>query len=244
MFDENEEEVWKDIQGYEGRYQVSSLGRVKSYTRAKNPEGIVLKFSEVDGYNRVGITDSSGYRRHFLAHRLVAMAFIPNINNKPQVNHIDSNRKNNNVKNLEWVTNRENSIHSWEYGGREMSEEHKSKVSKTRIEKGLSKGKNNPMYGKEFSEEHRKKISKTLSDGRLKGRNNPNYGNRKSIVSISVEVKFLNGEVKVYTSIREAGEATGMDNSSLSKRLKKNNGVYVSKSGIIYRRIKKETYNE
>ena len=238
------EEIWMDIKGYENRYQISNFGRVKSFIGTKSQNGMILRFSEVDGYNRVSLVDEEGKRKHFLAHRLVAIMFIPNTNNKPQVNHIDSNRKNNSVKNLEWVTNRENSEHSWEYGGREITQEHKNKISETRIRKNLSKGENNPMYGKNFTNEHKEKISKTLSDGRLKGKNNPNYGNRQSKKSISIEVVFPNGLVKICTSIREASDITNIDNSGLSKGLRKNNGEYMNKAGIIYRIIKKEDGNE
>lgn len=92
------EEIWKDIEGYEGLYQVSNMGRVKSL---KND--IILKPYILRGYEKV-LLYKNKKRKHFQIHRLVAMAFIPNPDNKPQVNHKDENKTNNCVDNLEWCT--------------------------------------------------------------------------------------------------------------------------------------------
>lgn len=236
----NTKEVWKDIEGFEGRYQVSNFGRVKSFVGTSNISGMFLKFSEVDGYSRVHLTDSNGKRRGFLVHRLVGTAFIPNTQDKPEINHIDSNRKNNFYENLEWVTSQENSVHSWKYGGRVMTEEHKKKISKTRIENGVSKGENNPMYGKKFSEEHRQKISDALK-GKHKGKNNPMYGKRGRGTSIGVATILPNGDRREYLSISEASDMTGIDNSYLTKMLKKNkNGFFSERTGITYYRIEEK----
>lgn len=113
-------EIWKDIKGYEGFYQVSNLGRVKSLDRVvitrsgrkkTIAQRILVNKRDTNGYLSVMLC-KSGEVVQMRVHRLVACAFIENPNNLRCVNHKDANRKNNVVENLEWVTHRENTIHS------------------------------------------------------------------------------------------------------------------------------------
>lgn len=93
---------WKKIKGFEN-YEVSDEGKVRNITT-----GFVLKQEDNRGYLRV-VLYINGKKTHKKIHRLVAEAFIPNPDNKPQVNHRDEDKKNNSVRNLEWVTAKENS---------------------------------------------------------------------------------------------------------------------------------------
>lgn len=98
-------EEWRDIKGYEGLYQVSNFGKVRS-----DKGNLKAQFKNRQGYFRVQLYKNNK-GKHFSVHRLVALAFIPNAENKPQVNHIDENKENNIFTNLEWVTQSENHNH-------------------------------------------------------------------------------------------------------------------------------------
>lgn len=95
-------EIWKDIEGYEGSYQVSNLGRVKTLGRRRVRESI-MKTEIYKGYDRISLSKNNK-SKHYFVHRLVAAAFISNPNNLPCVNHKDENPSNNNANNLEWCT--------------------------------------------------------------------------------------------------------------------------------------------
>lgn len=95
-------EEWRMIPGYEGLYMVSSIGRVKNCRTGK-----IMKPFEYKGYLQISLT-KNGIRKTYRVHRLVAMAFIPNPNNLPEVNHKDEDGSNNCVDNLEWCTRKYN----------------------------------------------------------------------------------------------------------------------------------------
>lgn len=112
-------EVWKDIQGYEGLYQVSNLGNVKSlnYRRSVGNEKFLAQKENNDG--RLWVTlYKNGKSKPMLVHRLVGTAFIPNPECLPQINHKDENPKNNNASNLEWCTHQYNINYYVERHGR------------------------------------------------------------------------------------------------------------------------------
>ena len=102
------EEIWKDIEGYEGLYQISSLGNVKSlnYRNQGFAKNIVPKINN-SGRLWVELYKNSA-KKQYLIHRLVGIAFIPNPENLPQINHKDEDPRNNSVENLEWCTGRYN----------------------------------------------------------------------------------------------------------------------------------------
>lgn len=113
------EEIWVDIKGFEGLYQISSYGRIKSYDRyIRNGFNTYIKKGKIrknqfsnNGYYII-IFNINTKMYQYLIHRLVASNFIPNENNYSQVNHKDGNKLNNNVENLEWITPSNNIIHS------------------------------------------------------------------------------------------------------------------------------------
>ena len=139
-------EIWENIRGYEGLYQVSNYGRIKSLH--KNGK-IINGYIDGKGYMHVALS-KNGKKKWFRIHRLVAQAFIPNHDNLPIINHKDENKLNNRVDNLEWCTTKYNNC----YG--------------TRV-KRVSKA----MKGRKFTEEHKAKLKDNHSDFRRD--KNPNH---------------------------------------------------------------------
>ena len=122
-------EIWKDIEGYEGLYQISNLGNVRSLDRVRkqfNHNGIAkIKYKgrtlkkqlqKQTGYNTVTLYDNSRKGKIKSVHRLVAETFLENKNNYPVINHKDGNKQNNNVNNLEWCTISHNVKHAYKTG--------------------------------------------------------------------------------------------------------------------------------
>lgn len=120
-------EIWKPVLN-NPHLEVSNMGRIKRL-KGRN-QGIQSRFPlDKDGYCKINILNTSGKWTQTSVHRVVANAFIPNLDNKLQVNHKDGNRQNNRVENLEWVTSRENVLHSYKEGYRKKCIE----VPKNRI---------------------------------------------------------------------------------------------------------------
>jgi len=130
------EEIWKDVKGYESYYQVSSLGSVKSLGNNKFKKEKVLKFGKDKvGYCLVNLC-VNGKVKMYKVHRLVALTFLENPENKPQVNHINAIKNDNRVENLEWNTYSENIRHAFDNGlnkGRKGEIHHKSKLTEKEV---------------------------------------------------------------------------------------------------------------
>lgn len=144
------EEIWRNIEGYEGLYQISNIGRVRSLDReVRNGNGKrIIKGQILKSITKRGYITVTFYRdnkcKNYCVHRLVAEAFIPNPENKPQIDHINTIRDDNRVVNLRWVTRKEN--------------------MRNPLTHEKMTGENHPFFGKHHTEETRKKLSETNSE--------------------------------------------------------------------------------
>lgn len=154
-------EIWKDISDYEGVYQVSNMGRIKSLRRLDSigksrKERLLISIPNAEGYIRTEL-NKNGKRHTFSTHRLVAKAFLANPANKPQINHIDGNKSNNKVHNLEWCTGSENVSHALKLGlliplsGEQVGTHKLSKKEAKEVENLKDKGFSQKAIGKMFN---------------------------------------------------------------------------------------------
>ena len=198
------EEIWKDIEGYVGLYQVSNTGKVKSLSRYVNClcekkrkiQEKLLKLHRLNsGYLFVVLCNKQNMKQ-ILVHRLVAKTFIENDKNYQEINHKDGNKENNTVSNLEWCSRSYNLKHCYRY--LESGKIKKEKISKR-------------FKGKKLNEEHRKKIG--IANNGI-----------KSVTSKPVK-DILTGEV--FGSIKELSRKKNKNFSYFQKGLSLKNIPYV-----------------
>ena len=217
------QEVWKDVKGFEGLYQVSDQGNVRSiFTEIKDKNGVAKKHKPqilkqsmtTTGYKKVEIRNLESKRKSMKVHRLVATAFIPNPENKPFINHIDSNPINNKLSNLEWCTGSENLYHAYKT---------RSKKSYTHDTEKIKK-----LYADYLK-------SKSIFE--VASKNNIHQGTLQRLFK---ENGFETSRYKYNTEVNKVISLikSGLTNSEISKLLGCNNGLiarrrYQLKRGMI-----------
>ena len=198
------DEMWKDIEGYEGLYQVSNLGNVRSLKYAGGDKVKMLKQgTDKKGYKRV-VLCKDGKHKSYSVHRLVAIVFVPNLNDLPIINHKDENPSNNNVNNLEWCT--------YEYNNTYGTARKRASESKK---------------GKHLSEEHRKKLSESHK-GKYKGKDSPNA---KAILMYDREGNFIRRfdsivDAMAVNNQEDIAESDGPDESVTTTNVDSNDEVF------------------
>lgn len=199
-------EEWRDIEGYEGIYQVSNEGKIKSLERYVGVNGRNQCMKHIKekilggclnqyGYKIVTLHNENGQKK-YLIHRLVAEAFIPNLDNKPDIDHINTVRTDNRAENLRWCTPKENVNNPITYERilkERQSEKHRKVVSKAN-------------KGKVLTEETKKKISES----------------QKGIGCISINKFSLDGKlITTYSSIDEAAKELGIFSGDICRCCKR-----------------------
>lgn len=214
------EEIWKDIPGYIGKYQVSNLGNVRSLNYHSTGKTSLLKFAvDKKGYFRCALSKKNRLVT-YKVHRLVAGSFLPNPKELPQVNHIDGNKQNNNANNLEWTDNSENQIHAWKNGLQPSFRRRKLHGYLSQIEVLLSKGYKCSQVASVFG-------VTTSSLQRYARKNGVNILAHTS--SRSIAAKGESGYYTVYPSIKCAAAQEGLDYQCIQRALlnkKKYGGAY------------------
>lgn len=210
-----EEEIWKPIKDYEGCYEVSNLGRVRSIKRTivKNDgrvttykERIIKPYKNNQGYLIVGLY-VKGKHEKFLVHRLVAEAFIPNPDNKPCIDHINTIRDDNIVENLRWATYEENNNNP--LTNKKQSESRKKYMTEE-VKKEISER----SKGRKHSEEAKNKIREARK-GKYKGKDSPHSVMLIAILPSGLILepmcmsdlsKFINMEITTISRIIKSGK--------------------------------------
>lgn len=220
-------EMWKNIPKFEGMYQVSSLGRVKNIKKSTDKKhrktsmhGRILIGKLSNGYRKVSLCNNGDIINEYI-HRLVAQAFIPNPENKPEIDHINTVRDDNRVENLRWVTRRENTMNPITL---EKTREAARRIGLSRSIESLLpmiEASRKRVRSKEFREYMNKKMKGNTSLKSMFGKSNPK--------SVSVIQMDLNGNhIKEWESANMAATSLSLHQANISKVC---NGKRVSTGG-------------
>ena len=198
------EEIWKDIPGFEGVYQTSNMGTgvlSLNYAHTGKPK-LLRQFIDKDGYIKVSIYDKriNGKRRCRQAylHKLVGLTFIPNPENKPEIDHINAIRTDNRVENLRWVTRKEND----------------NNPHCLRLKSETRKGALNPQYGKKASPELRKKLSDAHKG--IVHSKEWRENNGRALWKKVAQLDLCGNLIKVWNSLKDASAAVGASRGKIS----------------------------
>lgn len=183
-------ELWKPLLEYKG-IEVSSIGRIRKAANKSRKERILTEFpKDRDGYYRCSVQRLDGTWTSQPVHRLVAKAFIPRTKNRDIVNHIDGNRTNNRIENLEWITPKENVIHSFKFGSRKICKQVPKKTILT-----------------DFQVDQIGKLRELYTVNQIAKLFNIEYQSLKNIIHKKKQCERLDDQQpSIYTSIYEGSE--------------------------------------
>lgn len=218
------EEIWKIVESYPN-YSISNLGNLKSNITDK----LLQKHTTWNGYVVYDLYKNNNHKRMF-AHRLVAIAFIPKIEGKEYIDHINGIKSDNRVKNLRWCTIKENLNFqlakynaSISHTGTKLPESAKEKLSI------LNSGTGNPMYGKTHSDKAKAKISEALKNPSEKTRKKIGESHKTPIIQLSKDGNFI----KEWESISEAASFFNTSRHCIGHCVSGNRKTY---KGFIFKR--------
>lgn len=239
-------EIWKPIEEFLGLYEASNLGKIRTIRRwaAKNPK-IMTQYNPKGRYQEVHFW-KEGSTTIRSVHRLVALAFIPNPENKPQINHIDGNKLNNCVDNLEWCTNSENQRHAYKLGlkSNKGDKNPNSKLSSKEIEniiklynsgisiREISIITNNPIsrircvfynssWKEHFSTINKRDERQIVSKEKIKNIAITKFNNKVKCANIIItSINLITLEETTFQSIKKASDITGIPRKTIEYALK------------------------
>lgn len=215
---DEQQEIWKDIKGYEGFYQVSNMGRVKRLVsvKCKKERYVAITKDQKKGYCRVMLSKNNKHSR-FLIHRLIAECFIPNPENKPCVDHINGDKSDNRLENLRWCTYKENN--NFPIARDNFFKSRKKLSESEEWKKHLSDSLQITMKREDVREKIRNAIKNKWNGDDYKNSQMYNKKNIKPVCQFDSDMNLI----AEFATIKDASRATGIDSSCIVKCCKGEN---------------------